>query len=413
MRKLHLLAVPLACLLAVAALDAQAIRSGTPASVGMSAERLAKIKPAMQAVVDAKEIAAVETLVARRGVVVHHERIGVEPGAIFRLASMTKPVTSVAVMMLVEDGKLLLSDPVSRFIPSFKDMRVLVAPSATTNGNGPTTVPAERQITLEDLMTHRSGLVYSSQDKGSVGEMYRKNGVYEGLGPKPPTLAANVDLLARLPLKFHPGTAYHYGLSTDVLGRVVEVASGLSLEEFFRKRIFEPLGMHDTHFNLPAPKASRIVPLFTVDKGALALASDQWGQSVGLTYFSGGAGLVSTITDYLRFAQMLLNGGELDGGRLLSRPTVELMMSSHTQDLGPSAAAPGHGFGYGGSVRESLGRSHRPTSEGTFAWSGVFGTYFWVDRKEQLVTILMHQLFPRSGRTAELFQALSYAAIQD
>jgi CubicO group peptidase (beta-lactamase class C family) len=410
MPKLHRSTTLVVCLLAVAALEAQAIRTGTPESVGMSSERLAKIGPVLQTAVDSKEIAGVETLVARRGVIVHHERIGVEPGAIFRLASMTKPVTSVAIMMLVEDGKLLLSDPVSRFIPSFKDTRVLADPSATSNGDGPATVPARRQITLEDLMTHRAGLVYAGFDRSPVGELYTKNGVYQGLGPKPPTLAANMDLLARQPLKFQPGTAYTYSLSIDVLGRVVEVASRLSLEEFFRQRIFEPLDMRDTHFNLPASKAARVVPLFSADKGPMAPSADQ-GQLVGQTYFSGGAGLAGTTADYLRFAQMLLNGGELDGKRLLGRATIDLMMSSHTQDLGPSAVSPGHGFGYGGSVRESLGRSTRPTSEGTFAWSGVFGTYFSVDRKEQLVTILMHQLMPRNSRVADLFQALSYAAI--
>jgi len=410
MRKLHRSITLFVCLVATVALDAQSIRSGTPESVGMSAERLAKIKPAMQAVVDAKEMGGVETLVARRGVVVHRERIGVEADTIFRLASMTKPVTSVAIMMLVEDGKLLLSDPVSRFIPAFKDMRVVAASSTTNGGTDPATEPARRPITVEDLITHRAGLVYSMMDRGPVGESYRKNGIYEGLGPNPPTLAANLDLLARQPLKFQPGTAYHYGLSTDVLGRVVEVASGLSLDEFFRRRIFEPLGMRDTHFNLPAAKAPRLAPLFSIEKGVLARAADQ-GQSVGLTYFSGGAGLVGTTDDYLRFAQMLLNGGELDGVRLLGRKTVELMMSSHTEDLGRGTVRAGYGFGYGGEVREWLGGSHRAGSEGTFGWSGAYGTWFWVDRKEQLVTLLMHQLWPRNSRTAELLQVLSYAAI--
>lgn len=410
MRKLHRAITLLLWLFAIAALDAQAIRTGTPESVGMSAERLAKIRPAMQALVDAKEIGGLETLVARRGVVVHRERIGVEADALFRLASMTKPVTSVAIMMLVEGGKLLLSDPVSRFIPAFKDTRVLADSSATSNGDGPATVPTRRPITLEDLMTHRAGLVYAGFDRSPVSDLYTKNGVYAGLGPNPPTLAANIDLLARQPLKFQPGTAFTYSLSIDVLGRVVEIASGMSLEEFFRQRIFEPLGMRDTHFNLPAAKASRVTPLFSIEKNVLARAADQ-GQWVGLTYFSGGAGLVGTTADYLRFAQMLLNGGELDGVRLLGRKTVDLMMSSHTEDLGRGTVRPGYGFGYGGEVREWIGGSHRAGSEGTFGWSGVYGTYFWVDQQEQLVTLLMHQLWPRNSRTAELFQVLSYAAI--
>jgi CubicO group peptidase (beta-lactamase class C family) len=337
----------------------------------------------------------------------------VEPGAIFRLASMTKPVTSVAVMMLVENGDLLLSDPVSRFIPAFEKTRVIAPAAPSSNGGHPDTVPARRPITIEDLMTHRSGLIYAGFERGPLSDLYEKSGVYLGLGPNPPpTLAANIDRLAGLPLKFHPGSAYTYGLSTDVLGRVVEVVSRLSLDEFFRTRIFGPLRMHDTHFDLPAAKAARLVPLFSVEKQQLVRAPDQGG-FVGATYFSGGAGLVGTTADYLRFAQMLLNGGELDGVRVLGRKTVELMMASHTQDLGPGAVRPGYGFGYGGEVRESLGGSHRAGSEGTFGWSGAFGTYFWVDKREQLVALLMHQLMPRDGRVAEQFQALTYSALLD
>lgn len=401
----------IASVLVVSALDAQSIRTGAPESVGMSAERLARIKPAMQAAVDAKQVGAVETLVARKGVVVHHERIGVAPDAIFRMASMTKPVTSVAIMMLVEEGKMLLSDPVSRFLPSFREMRVLAPPSTTSNGDDVGTAPAKRQITLEDLMTHRSGLVYGFIDRGPVGEMYRKGGVCDAFCAET-TLTDNIELLARQPLKFQPGSAYEYSLSIDVLGRVVEVVSGQSLEEFFRTRIFAPLKMNDTSFNLPAAKASRLTPLFTLEKGVLASSADQ-KRFVGATYYSGGAGLVSTMADYLRFAQMMLNGGELDGVRLLSRPTVDLMMSSHTRDLGPGTVSPGYGFGYGGSVRESLGASPRPGSEGTWGWSGIYGTYFWVDRKDQLIVIMLHQLSPRSNRTADLLQVLAYGAIQN
>ncbi|MGH9349604.1 MAG: serine hydrolase domain-containing protein [Vicinamibacterales bacterium] len=412
MRTLHRSFPLVVFVLAVGLADAQSIRTGSPASVGMSADRLARIKPAMQAAVDAKQVGAVETLVARRGVIVHHERVGVEPEAIFRLASMTKPVTSVAIMMLVEEGKLLLSDPVSRFIPAFREMRVLAAPSSTSSGGDDAgTVPARRLITLEDLMTHRSGLVYGFIDRGPVGDLYRKNGVCDAFCSGQ-TLQQNVELMAKQPLKFQPGSSYEYSLSVDVLGRVVEVVSGRTLEEFFERRIFQPLGMRDTHFNVPASKAARLAPFHALEKGVLRPGSNQWAYA-GTTYFSGGAGLAGTTRDYLQFAQMLANGGALDGVRLLSRPTVELMMSSHTQDLGPSAVFPGHGFGYGGWVRESLGRSSRTSSEGTWGWSGIYGTYFWVDRKEQLVTILMHQLSPRNNRLSELFLALAYGAIHD
>jgi CubicO group peptidase (beta-lactamase class C family) len=411
MRKLHRSLTVLVCLLAVGLLDAQSVRTGTPESVGMSSPRLAKIKPAMQAAIDAKQVASVETLVARRAVVVHHERIGIEADALFRLASMTKPVTSVAIMMLAEDGKLLLTDPVSRFIQSFKEMRVLAPASSTSGGDDAGTVPAKRQITVEDLLTHRSGLVYGFLERGPVGDLYRRNGVCDAFCTDT-TLAENVDLLARQPLKFQPGSAYQYSVSIDVLGRIVEVVSGLSLEEFFQQRIFTPLGMRDTSFILPAAKASRMAPLFAIEKGVMSRAANQ-GAYAGTTYFSGGAGLISTTADYLRFAQMLANSGELDGVRLLGRPTVDLMMSSHTQDLGAGAVGPGHGFGYGGSVREATGTGTRPTSEGTFGWAGIYGTHFWVDRKQQLVTLLMHQLSPFHTRTAEVFLVLSYSAVVD
>ena len=393
---------------------AQSLKPGTPESVGMSAGRLARIKTSMQAMVDARQMAGVETIVARRGVLVHHERIGVADDAIFGMASMTKPVTSVAIMMLLEDGKLLLSDPVSRFIPAFREMRVLAPRGSTSNGDETGTVPAQRQITIDDLLTHTSGLVYGFAERGPLGETYRKSGVYDGLGGKrPASLADQMELLARQPLKFQPGTAYTYSIGIDLLGRIVEVVSGRSLEDFFRTRIFEPLGMRDTAFSLPAAKASRLVALHAIEKGTLVRAAEQ-GTYTNVTYFSGGAGLVSTGRDYLRFAQMLLNGGELDGVRLLSRKTVELMTTSHTIDIGPSAVSSGYGFGYGFSVRESLGLSSRLGSEGMYTWSGILGTYFWVDPKEHLAGVFMLQLYPRPDeRAREVFTALTYAAIQN
>ena len=401
-------------LLLVVPLDGQRLKQGTPESAGMSAERLGRIKTAMQAMVEARQIPGVETLVARRGVLVHHERIGVPDDAIFGVASMTKPVTSVAIMMLLEDGKLLLSDPLSRFIPAFRDTRVLPPSGSTSDGDDTGTVAARRPITIDDLLTHTSGLVYGFQERGPLGEMYRKNGVYDGLGGKrPASLAEQMERLARQPLKFQPGTAYNYSIGIDVLGRIIEVVSGMSLEEFFRSRIFEPLGMRDTTFSLPVAKASRLVTLHAIEKGALVRTAEQ-GNYTDVTYFSGGAGLVSTGRDYLRFAQMLLNGGELDGVRLLSRKTVELMTTSHTIDIGPSAVSSGYGFGYGFSVRESLGLSSRLGSEGMYTWSGLLGTYFWVDPKEQLAAVMMLQLFPRPDeRAREVFTALTYASIQN
>jgi CubicO group peptidase (beta-lactamase class C family) len=415
--------ISLLVLLLVLPLGAQGLRQAAPETVGMSAARLARITPAMQAFVDSGALPGVETLIARRGVIVHHAAAGfadretrtrLTPDTIHRIASMTKPITSVAIMMLVEDGRLLPSDRVSRFIPAFKDTRVLAPASATTSGDDSGTVPARREITIEDLLTHRSGLVYGFIDRGPAGEMYRKNGVFDGLGAtRPATLAGQVDLLARQPLKFQPGSAYEYSLSIDVLGRVVEVAAGQTLDEFFRARIFEPLRMRDTHFSLPAAKMPRLSALYAFEKGAMTRAALQ-GSFDNVSYYSGGAGLVSTARDYARFLQMLVNGGELDGVRLLSRKTIDLMTTSHTQDLGPGAVSSGHGFGYGWSVRESLGRSNRLGSEGVYTWGGIFGTHFWVDPKEKLIAVMMMQLLPRpDDRPREIFTALAYSAIID
>jgi CubicO group peptidase (beta-lactamase class C family) len=409
--------------LLVPSLTGQALKTGAPESVGMSAARLARIKPAMQMLVDVRAIPGAETLVARHGVIVHHEVVGAaDPEAgrpltsdtIYAIASMTKPITSLAVMMLCEEGRLLLSDPLSRFIPAFRDTRVLGTGGTQTSGDDKGTVPATRQITIEDLLTHRSGLSYGFLDRGPIGDMYRRSGVFDGLRVKrPSSLADQMELLARLPLKRQPGSGYEYSLSIDVLGRVVEVASGVSLDEFFRQRIFGPLGMDDTYFSIPTEKANRLAALYAIDKAPLHRGPEQ-GTFTDVTYYSGGAGLVSTASDYATFLQMLLNGGELNGNRLLSRKTVELMTTSHTEDLGPGVVSAGVGFGYGFSVRESLGRSNRAGSQGTYQWGGIFGTTFWVDPKEQLIAVLMMQLYPRpDDRVRDLFNALTYAAIVD
>jgi len=391
----------------------------TPALVGMSTERLARVHAAMQGFVDRRQVAGLVTLIARKGTVVQLDAIGVldletkrpmKSDTLFFIASMTKPVTSVAVMMLYEEGKLLLTDRVSKFIPSFAHPKL-------------TTGDARREITIRDLLTHRSGLTYGFADDSPVGRAYRADGVIDGLKDTTETLADNIERLAKEPLLFEPGTKWNYGLSTDVLGRVVEVVSGAPLDEFFRKHVFEPLKMRDTCFYVPDDKADRVSTLYTDGPGG-ALKPMQNGDKVGNNvvdgvskrgsnrYFSGGAGLISSAPDYARFLQMLLNGGELDGVRLLGPKTIELMTVSHTGDLTPSPQGPAAGFGLGFRVITDLGQSQRPASVGTYSWGGIWGTAFWVDPKEQVVGVLMIQRYPlTSVPIGDVFQTLAYQAI--
>ena len=318
---------------------------------------------------------------------------------IFRIASMTKPITTVAVLMLAEEGKFKLTDPVSRFLPEFKEMRLLDA-------NGADAVPAKREVTIHDLLTHTSGLSYGFFAGDKLGPLYREAKVCDGLAPADCTLAENVRRLAGLPLKNQPGAAWEYGLSTDVLGRMVEVVSGKPLDEFFRERIFLPLDMKDTHFKLPPAKRDRLAALYrpSADK-KLEKVGDDVQKIDALTYsanmpfsdkgyFSGGAGLVSTAADYARFLQMLLNKGELNGKRLLKPETIELMTRNQIGELKVAIGGHGDKFGYGFGILTEAGRGADVASAGTFSWGGIFNTYFWVDPEKQLVGILLTQIYP-------------------
>jgi CubicO group peptidase (beta-lactamase class C family) len=405
---------------------AQQLPSATPESVGMSTDRLERLHRGMQAFVDSRQVGGIVTLIAREGKVVDVHAAGFQdvasktpmrPDTIFRIASMSKPVTSVAVMMLYEEGKLLLTDPVSRFIPAFKNLRVM--------GDSADAAPvdARRMITIRDLLSHRSGLTYGFLNNGPVGNSYRKDGVSDGLTVTPMTLEEAINKLATQPLVSQPGAAWNYSLSTDVLGRVVEVASGKTFDVFLKERIFTPLGMNDTSFDVPDAKWSRLATVYAPDmSGGIRPMNDP--ESFGNTvmsplayykapkkYFSGGAGLTSTARDYARFAQMLLGGGALDNVRLLSPKSVELMTASHTADLPQGALiGPGQNFGLGFSVRMDLGATQTLGSEGMYGWSGIYGTYFWVDPKEHLVAIMMVQRYPGSP-VANVFQPLVYQAI--
>ena len=388
-------------------------------AAGMSVERLGRVHAAMQGFVDRRQVAGVVTLIARRGHVVQLDAAGLEDletkrpmkvDTLFFIASMTKPVTTVAAMMLYEEGKFLLTDRVSKFIPAFAHPKLA-------------TGETRREITIRDLLTHRSGLTYGFSDDGPVGRAYRADGVIDGLKETNETMADNIERLAKEPLLFEPGSKWNYGLSTDVLGRVVEVVSGQTLEEFFRKRIFEPLKMRDTFFYVPDEKAAHVATLYTDGPGG-ALRPLKNGDKVGngvveglsqrgsKVYFSGGAGLISTAPDYVRLLQMLDNGGELDGVRLLGPKTIELMTVSHTGDLTPSPQGPAAGFGLGFRVITDLGQSQRPASVGTYSWGGIWGTSFWVDPKEHLVGVMMIQRYPTTSvPIADTFQAMVYQAI--
>ncbi|MGE3957192.1 MAG: serine hydrolase domain-containing protein [Vicinamibacterales bacterium] len=378
-----------------------------PEDVGFASERLPRIHDTVQRYIDAHQIAGAVTLVARRGRVAHFEAHGqmdleaktpMRKDAIFRIASMSKPVTGVAIAMLMEEGRLRLTDPVSRFIPSFRELQVAVvkrgvpAPPAVAGQPQPIppyyTVPANREITIRDLLTHTSGL-----ESGNLG-----NRVGARLAPRDvsKTLADQVPLLAKVPLDFQPGSQWTYSLlaGMDTLSHIVEIASGQPYDRFLEQRIFRPLGMTDTGFVVPAGKAARIATLYNrTPKGIERGDTPAWLATK--TFFSGGGGLWSTAEDYAQFAQMLVNGGELGGVRLLSPRTVAYMASNHVGDLytgnGAGAGVQGMGFGLSMEVVLDNVRAGRHTSSGTFGWGGAFGTHFWVDPKEQLVGVLMVQ----------------------
>jgi len=388
----------LAVLLTVIPAGAQ-VPAGAPEDVGLSAKRLERIGEMIQRAIDADQISGAVTVVARRGQIAHFEAHGlmdIEASApmrkdtIFPIASMTKPVTGVAILMLVEEGKVRLSDPVSRFIPEFHDTKVAMPRSnAAGEEDDVYTVPANREVTVQDLITHTSGLGSGGMASEATSRIAPRN--LTG------TVADWAAALGAAPLDFQPGTRWAYsGLAgIDTLGRIVEVASGLTFDEFLRQRIFEPLGMKDTAFNVPEDRMSRVVTLYgRTDDGLERRPVPEWVATK--TLHGGGGGLWSTAEDYLQFAQMLVNRGELNGMRLLGSRTVELMGSNHVGDLyataGRVGGAPGKGFGLTVDVvLDAVKARNDHRSTGSFGWSGAFGTTYWVDPKEELTAILMVQ----------------------
>jgi len=392
--------------------------------VGMSAERLKRIHPMIQSHIDAKDFSGAVTLVARKGKIVHFESHGLADvearkamtnDALFRLASMTKPVTAVSILMLVEEGKLVLSDPVSKFVPEYKNPKVAVwnLPGDPA-GAGLHLVPAAREITVRDLLTHTSGLANAFE--GPAGEYVRRANL-----PTGGSLDERVKRMGKLPLNFQPGTQWEYSPSTgfDTLGRIVELLSGMTLDQFFKTRVFDPLGMKDTFFLVPADRRADVAVPYQKNETGLVrppASAPATGVEPTAQYFSGAGGLTGSAADYLRFSQMLLNGGSLEGVRLLGRKTVELMTSDAIGplDLGNYAGdqvLKGYGFGLGIRVRRSTGDNGWMGSPGDFGWAGALGTYFWIDPKEQLVGIVMIQT--RNTKLRMEYPNVVYQAISD
>lgn len=395
--------------------------SAPRAANGFSAERLARIDRFMQSYVDEHKVAGAVGLVLRNGRVVYEKAVGwsdmeagrrMTPDALFRIASQTKAITSVAIMALVEEGKIAISDPVSRFIPAYS--RTMVA---TRTDTGVAIVPAKRAITIRDLLTHTAGISYGTD--AHVAKLYEAKGLGPAAGfgwytaDKDEPVCETMERLASLPFVAQPGEAWVYGYNTDILGCVVEKASGMALDAFIAERITGPLGMVDTHFFVPTGKRDRLAAVYgsNTDGSASRAPDGPRGQGNYLDgprrSFAGGAGLVSTARDYARFLQMLLNGGELEGVRILAPKTVQLMTTNH---VGTLHSTSGLGFSLGFQTVDSFG-ANGMSSQGAYGWGGAYGSNYRVDPKEKLVVVFMVQQIPNRTDLPAKFPTLVYQAL--
>jgi CubicO group peptidase (beta-lactamase class C family) len=409
-------------LLFVAPISVRALPPGTPEEVGLSKERLARIGQVLNGQIEMRSFPGAVALVARKGRVAYFEAVGqldpktgspMSKDAIFRLYSMTKPFTSVAAMILVEEGRLRLTDPVGTYLPKLLKLDV-AAQGTDSNGKATyTVVPSERPVTVYDLMRHTSGLVYPASTRNEyVKDLYAKENVgWSGVTP-----AEQLEALAKVPLARQPGTMWEYGLSTDVVGRVVESVTGMPLGRFLDERLFRPLGMKDTTFLVPPDKVRRLAQPLAVDR-ATGKPITLHDVTVAPKNDAGGAGAAGTAMDYARFLQMLANGGYLDSKWILAGTTVRLMTADHLGDIKPAIPllAPGYGFGLGFAIRRADGLNGVAGSAGEYNWGGAGGTMFWVDPREQLVAVLMTQAQPGPWQREfrELFRQLVYQAIVD
>ena len=396
--------------------------TAAPEDVGISSQRLTFLHDGMQGLVDEGRLAGITTMIARQGRVVDFQTYGfrdleaedsMEEDAIFRIYSMSKPVTGVALMMLYEEGKFQLDDPVEEYIPEFEGLMV----AEDWGADGPELVEADHPMTIRELMTHTSGFAYGIGAPGPVDSLYAARGVLS----RDQTLKDMIDKLAEMPLRHQPGTRWYYSISVDVQGYLVEVLSGQPFDEFLEERIFGPLGMVDTGFHVPEVDHHRFVQYYDYDdEGGLVASPGTEGEAGSrpyldpTTFFSGGGGLVSTTTDYMRFSQMLLNGGELDGVRILSPTTVELMSRDQLAE-GISGPGRGRGFGLDFAVVTDPFPSAVYRSDGEYSWGGAAGTWFWIDPVEELIFVGMIQQRgdPLRPDVSGLARQLTYQALTE
>jgi CubicO group peptidase (beta-lactamase class C family) len=399
-----------------------------PEAGGFSASRLARLDSGMNEWVKKKWINGSVALIARKGKIIFHKAYGfndldtkapLDKNGIFRIASQTKAITTTAAMMLWEEGKFSLEDPVAKFISSFADPKVMETFSAKDTTF--TTVPAKRLITIRDLLTQTSGIGYPGIGTPEANALYTKYKITGGVGVKKQKLSEVMTRLGTLPLLFQPGEKWMYGANTDLLGYLIEIWSGMTLEDFFTERIFKPLGMNDTYFNVPQEKASRLVNFFQEGNDGIKKQEKAWG-ALDMNfpiqkhdYFSGGGGLSSTTYDYAILLQMLLNGGEYNGVRYLAHNTVRLMTMNQIGDLFVNLGVPTENkFGFGFSIVTENGSRLGPSQAGTYAWGGAFSTTYWVDPKEEMIVLLYRQMWgPHVADTDRAFRPLVYQAIKD
>lgn len=389
-----------------------------PEKVGMSGDRLSRIDIVIQQYIDSNWIPGATAIIARHGRIVYHKSFGLrdvesgdklENSDIFRIASMTKAITSVAAMMLYEEGFFLLDDPLYKYIPEFKDPVILE--KVNLKDSTFTSHPAKNQITIRQLLNHTSGIGYGFTHE-KLKPLYDKAGIPDGFVITDAVLGYKMKALGHMPLLHEPGDAYYYGLNSDLLGYFVEVISGKTLKEFFQGKIFNPLGMNDTYFFMPDGDKNRLVEIYASTESGYELSTvEEYNYPIkgGKSYYSGGAGILSTALDYAKFLQMLVNDGSYNGHQLLSRKTIEIMTKNQVGDLWGSGA-----FGLGFGITTETGSAEKLSSVGNYWWGGYFSTSFWVDPEEDLIAVMMTQMFPTwHGEIHQKFQVLTYQAIVD
>jgi CubicO group peptidase (beta-lactamase class C family) len=399
-------------LFASGTLFSQTLQSVSPETEGLSSERLKQIDNNITQWIKEDQLNGATAIILRNGKIVYHKAFGfankqqnipMKVDNIFRIASMTKPIISAAAMMLYEEGKFLLTDPISKFIPEFKNPVVLDKYNAGDTTF--TTVPAKREITIRDILSHTSGIGYAQIGSATANAIYFKNKINGGIGTPYSTLKDVITRLARLPLFAQPGEEFYYGLNTDVLGYLIEVISGMPLDKYLQQKIFDPLGMKDTYFFLPKEKQPRLVALYTQGNNKIRIQdslislngtfSRDFPKTPNGTYFSGGAGLSSTTYDYALFGQMLVNGGDLNGKRILSPATIQLMASNQIGDLlmwGDTNKTRRFGLGFG--ILTDYAERTMMIPAGSYGWDGMFASHFWADPRNKMVVVFMRNIWP-------------------